>query len=156
MRRSFLVLVVTAAFTVPLAFSASALAAGSLLQISSDPFTNPSSQHNTQVEPDTFAWGNTWISVFQSGRVFSGGASDIGFAVSHDAGNTFTHGFLSGTTLYATPAGKYLSVSDPSVAYDAGHGVWMVSYLAIAPGDTGQVDVLICSRSPKLKSSNSV
>ena len=143
MRRSFLVLVVAAALTIPLAFSASAFAAGSLLQISSDPFTSPPGQHKTQVEPDTFAWGRTWISVFQSGRIFSGGASNIGFAVSHDAGNTFTHGFLPGTTIYARPAGMYLAVSDPSVAYDARHGVWLVSYLAIAPGDTGRTDVLV-------------
>jgi len=43
--------------------------------ISSDPFTNPDSQHATQVPPDTFAFGTTAVSAFQTGRFFDGGAS---------------------------------------------------------------------------------
>ena len=57
-----------------------------LTQISSDPYTNPNSNHKTQVEPDTFAFGNTIVSTFQSGRFFDGGASNIGFATSTNAG----------------------------------------------------------------------
>ena len=41
-----------------------------LIQISSDPFHNKISQHKTEVEPDTFAFGNTIVSAFQVGRVF--------------------------------------------------------------------------------------
>jgi BNR repeat-like domain len=140
-QRSLGVLCVAAALAIGLVFSASASAAG-LLQISSDPFTVPPGQHATQVEPDTFAWGNTMIAAFQDGRIFGGGATDIGFSVSHDGGSTFTTGTLPGTTVAATPPGKYLAASDPSVAYDARDGVWIVSYLAVAPGDTGEVDVL--------------
>ena len=36
-----------------------------LVQISSDPFTNSTSQHATEVEPDTFASGSTFVSTFQ-------------------------------------------------------------------------------------------
>jgi len=32
-------------------------------RISSDPFDNPQSQHATQVEPDTFAYGSTMVRI---------------------------------------------------------------------------------------------
>src|SRR6266852_5048356 len=51
------------------ALSWSALAAqAALTQISSDPFTNPTSNHRTEVEPDTFSFGSTVVSTFQVGR----------------------------------------------------------------------------------------
>jgi hypothetical protein len=116
--------------------------AGSLIQLSSDPFLNTSSQHRTELEPDTFAFGSTIVSVFQVGRFFNGGASDIGFATSNDGGKTFTSGFLPGTTQQSTPANpKYERVSDPSVAFDSSDNVWMVSYLGI-PAALVPVDVL--------------
>src|ERR671924_123390 len=100
--------------------------AAGLTQISSDPYSNTDSNHKTQVEPDTFAFGNTIVAAFQSGRFFDGGASNIGFATSTNGGETWTHGFLPGTTVFATPPGpsKYHRTSDPSVAYDAKHKVW--------------------------------
>jgi hypothetical protein len=118
---------------------------GQLTQISSDPYTNPDSNHKTQVEPDTFAFGHTVVSVFQSGRFFDGGASNIGFATSANGGETWTHGFLPGTTIFATPPGpsKYHRVSDPSVAYDAKHKVWITSYLAFFRGTSVRTDVLV-------------
>src|ERR1700731_2869044 len=69
------------------------LAAEALIQISNDPYVNADSQHQTQVEPDTFAFGSTIVSAFQSGRYFSGGASNIGWATSTDRGLTWVHGF---------------------------------------------------------------
>ncbi len=36
-----------------------------LTQVSSDPFTNSTSQHATELEPDTFANGSTVIGTFQ-------------------------------------------------------------------------------------------
>ena len=53
-----------------------------LTQLSSDPYTNKTSQHHTEVEPDTFAFGNTVVAVFKAGRFFKGGASNIGWATS--------------------------------------------------------------------------
>ena len=88
-----------------------AFAQVTLQQISADPFTNPPTsntlydQHKTEVEPDTFAFGSTLVSTFQVGRVFNGGASDIGFATSTDGGSTFTDGLLPGTTSFSTPTG---------------------------------------------------
>jgi hypothetical protein len=120
-----------------------AFAAEQLTQISSDPYTNPTSNHKTQVEPDTFAFGNTIVSAFQSGRFFDGGASNIGFATSTNGGATWTHGFLPSSTIFATPAGIYQRASDASVAYDAKHKVWLISWLGIKDPSTGPVDVLV-------------
>ena len=38
---------------------------------------------------------------------------------------------LPGTTIFATPAGPWARISDPAVAYDPLHDVWMISRLAI-------------------------
>ena len=73
--------------TTALAFASSG-AKGPLLKISTDPFTNSTSQHKTQVEPDTFSNGSTIVSAFQSGRFFDGGSSDIGWATSTNNGAT--------------------------------------------------------------------
>src|SRR5690349_3004361 len=67
-----------------------------LTQISSDPFTNTSAQHATEVEPDTYVQGSTIVSAFQVGRVNNGGASDVGWSTSSDSGATWTSGFLPG------------------------------------------------------------
>ncbi len=117
-------------------------AAETLTQISSDPYTNPTSNHKTEVEPDTFAFGNTIVATFQVGRFFDGGASNIGFSTSTNGGETFIRGFLPGTTVNATPPGKYHRVSDPSVAFDAKHNVWIISYLAFFSPTAVRTDVL--------------
>ncbi|MDE3230830.1 MAG: exo-alpha-sialidase [Chloroflexota bacterium] len=130
------------AIATALALAAPAFAAPTLLRISTDPYTNTTSQHQTEVEPDTLSAGSTIVSTFQVGRFFNGGASNIGFATSTDGGATFTHGFLPGTTVNATPAGTYARASDASVAYDARHGVWLISYLGIV-SPSGPVDVVV-------------
>jgi hypothetical protein len=127
--RAFLALTVSLLFA--LSFSTLAFAAEQLIRLSSDPYTNPDSQHKTQVEPDTFAFGHTIVATFQSGRFFHGGASNIGWAISTNAGETWTHGFLPGIDKFSTPAGPYDRMSDASVAYDAKHKVWMISSLAL-------------------------
>jgi hypothetical protein len=104
-----------------------ALANVNLMVVSWDPFTNSSSQHHTEVEPDTFAFGSTIVSAFQAGRFWNGGSSDIGFATSVDGGVTYRHGFLRGVTVFA--GGHYDRASDPTVAFDARHDVWLISFL---------------------------
>src|SRR5205085_9254847 len=85
-----------------------ASAAGSSpVQLSSDPYTNSTSQHQTEVEPDSYSNGSTIVAVTQVGRFSDGGASDIGWATSTDSGATWHNGFLPGTTVYANPAGTY-------------------------------------------------
>jgi len=97
--------------------------------ISSDPYTNTTSQHKTQVEPDSFGFGSTIVATFQTGRFFDGGASNIGWATSTDAGRHWTTGMLPGTTIFE--GGPWPRVSDPAVAYDPEHNVWMISVLAV-------------------------
>ena len=99
--------------------------------ISSDPYTNGTSQHATQLEPDSFGWGDTVVAAFQTGRFFDGGASNIGWATTTDGGKTWTTGMLPGTTIFADPVGPWARISDPAVAYDPAHDVWMISTLAI-------------------------
>jgi hypothetical protein len=112
-----------------------------LVQLSTDTFTNSSSQHATEVEASAFAFGSRIVSAFQVGRTFSGGASDIGFATSADAGVTWTNGFLPGITIYQH--GTFSAASDPVVAFDAAHSTWIISSLTIA-----NVDNVAVSRSP--------
>jgi BNR repeat-like domain len=121
--------------------SASSNAGVALTQISHDPYTNTTSQHKTQVEPDTYSHGSTIVSTFQTGRFFDGGSSNIGWATTTNGGTSWTHGFLPGTTVYATPAGTYDRISDPAVSYDVKHNTWVISSLAIT-GTTG-VAVLV-------------
>ena len=101
-----------------------------LTRLSTDTFTNSTSQHATEVEPDTFAFGSTIVSAFQVGRIFSGGGADIGFATSTNGGATWTSGFLPGITTFQG-GGTSTAASDAAVAFDAAHSVWIISSLAI-------------------------
>jgi len=105
-------------------------------RISRDSYTNPESQHESEVEPDSFTFGSTTVAVFQVGRRFDGGATNIGFALSADDGRTWRSGLLPGLTTASTPAGPSERASDPVVAYDAAHGVWLASTLALGGGAT--------------------
>src|SRR5919198_470588 len=90
------------------AWAAPAKAAVPLTRVSADPFTNTTSQHATEVEPDTFAYGSTVVAAYQVGRTFNAGA-------------------------FADPSSPYERVSDPSVAYDARHNTWMISSIPLLP-----------------------
>jgi hypothetical protein len=118
---------------------AASVYAGSVVAtpISSDPYQNPESQHRTQLEPDSFGWGNTVVATFQTGRFFDGGSSNIGWATTTNAGRTWTTGMLPATTIYATPAGPWARISDPAIAYDPQDDVWMISTLAIDDSVSG-------------------
>src|SRR2546425_2364290 len=135
------------AMTLALVFALSstilAFANVTLTRLSTDPFTNSTSQHKTEVEPDTLSSGSTIVSAFQVGRFFNGGASDIGFATSTNGGKKFTNGFLPSATVNSTPSNQtYARASDPSVAFDARDGDWLISWLGIK-SPSGPVDVLV-------------
>jgi hypothetical protein len=140
---------VLAGITVALVTAATATG-GSVIAtpISSDPYTNQSSQHRTQVEPDSFGFGNTVVATFQTGRFNAGGgSSNIGWATTTNAGRTWTTGMLPGTTVYQ--GGPWSRISDPAVAYDPLHDVWMISTLAFGMGLTpfGAPSAILTSRS---------
>ena len=111
-----------------------------LVKLSTDTFSNPSSQHATEVEPDSFSFASTIVAAFQVGRISSGGASDIGVAVSSNAGIVWQSGFLPGLTSFQG-GGSNAAASDPAVVYDASHGVWIICSLTISP--TGRTQVVV-------------
>jgi hypothetical protein len=129
-------LAATAALVLSLAASASI----PVLKIATDPFTNSTSQHKTVVEPDSFFFGSTGVAAAQAGRFFDGGASGIVFARSVDNGASYTSGTLPGLTVFQ--GGPFARVTDPSVAHDRAHGVWMVSSLGLDASVTGTAVVV--------------
>ena len=114
-------------------------------QLSRDPSRNPERQHATEVEPDSYAFGSTVAAVYQVGRIRDGASANIGFSTSRDAGRTWRSGLLPSLTANSAPRGDWARASDPVVGYDALHGVWLASSLAITPG---QESALVFNRSP--------
>ena len=105
-------------------------------RIHRDRHTNVESQHESEVEPDSQTVGQTTVAVFQVGRNRTGGAASIGFSTSKDGGRSWREGLLPGLTANTTPRGPSARASDPVVAYDAAHGVWLANTLAIAADAT--------------------
>jgi len=105
-----------------------------LQEISVDKFHNSDSVHRTEVEPSSFAWGSTIVATYHVARrpgSIGWGSAGIGFSTSTDGGKTGTYGYLPGLTVNYKD-GSYGAAADPSVAYDAKHGVWMISTLPLA------------------------
>jgi hypothetical protein len=112
-------------------------------RISTDPFIGPGALHASEAEPDTFSWGAKIVAAFQVGRYRDGGAQAIGFAVSSDAGRSWRHGLLPRLTFASRPRGEFPRASDPAVAYDQLHRVWLITTLAMGVSDSA----LLVSRS---------
>lgn len=113
-----------------LAMASPAVAQLPLVRISTDTFHNTYSEHRSEVEPQTFAWGNTIVAAYQVARVHDGGGADIGFSTSKNGGATWSHGYLPGLTINYQ-SGSFSAASDASVVYDAKHAVWLISSLPI-------------------------
>jgi BNR repeat protein len=131
-----LVLVVTASANV------------SLTPIEADGFTNSTSQHKTAVEPDSFSYGGTMVVASQLGRFNTGGgASGIGWA--RLSGTTWTSGVLPGITKPQDSSNAYDRDTDPSVAYDAKDGVWLIASLPLTVSNNNSVKgaAVVVSRS---------
>lgn len=121
-----------------------------LMKISSDKFTNSDSVHKTEVEPDFFSWGNTIVGAFHVARVpgsIGWGSADVGWSTSTDAGKTWTYGILPALT-NKYKDGPYGWAADPSVAYDAKHGQWLISTLPLKNQEnSGTIGDVAVSRS---------
>lgn len=101
-------------------------------QLSRDAFGSYEGQHETQVEPDSFAYGSTMVAVFQIGRFSdAGGAVANGFSTTRDGGRTWRAGVFPALTFVSTPPGPYDRASDPAVTYDAVHGFWLGASLVL-------------------------
>ena len=105
-------------------------------RLSEDPYRNDGAQHESEVEPDSFTFGRTTVATFQVGRRFEGGATNIGFAVTTDDGQSWRSWFLPGLTSASVPPAPNARASDPAVAFDARHGTWLISTLALGSGVT--------------------
>ncbi len=112
-------------------------------RISTDPYTRGGGMHASEAEPDSFAWGSTVVAAFQVARFSSGGARNIGFAVSGDAGRRWRNGLIPQLTVSSRPRGPFSRASDPSVAYDSLHGVWLIASLGFSDNESA----LLVSRS---------
>jgi len=132
------------ALLAPATFISAQTPAVSLTRISLDPFAVGPGQHATEVEPHVLAFGSTLVAAFQVGRIAPGGATDIGWATSTNSGLNWSQGFLPGLTK-GEGTGPYDAASDPAVAYDAKHGVWMIASLPIS--NTSQTPAVVVSRS---------
>jgi hypothetical protein len=146
-RRIRIVLALTVSGFLVLLSSGLAVASPSTVQLSSDPYTNSTSSHQTEVEPDTFSFGSTIVSAFQVGRFNDGGSSNIGWATSTTSGSSWTRGFLPGTTVFAAPAGTYDRISDPAVAYDAQAKTWLIASLGLTSTSSVQGAAILVSSS---------
>jgi hypothetical protein len=140
------------ALTATLGLASGAQAAVST--IASDPFTqatcaaSTTTNHQTMVEPDTFSNGSTIVAAYQVGRIYDGGACAIGVATSTNNGGTWTSGLLPGMTKWTAAApGTNDRATDPSVAYDARHNVWLVSSLTLLEAGGVHGNAVVTSRS---------
>jgi BNR repeat-like domain len=135
-----------------LALALPAVAFAATTHLSADPFTqatcaaSTTTNHHAEVEPDTFSNGSTIVAAFQVGRIFDGGACAIGFATSTNNGASWTNGLLPGITKY-TGGGTNDRATDPAVAYDARHGMWMISSLTLTESGGAHGTSVVTSRS---------
>jgi hypothetical protein len=131
------------------AFTVSFPAPPPITKLSTDQLTNNNSQHATEVEPDTFAFGNTIVSTFHVAHRIGVSSAAIGFATSTDGGVTWTNGLLPGITTFFQ-GGPFTAASDPSVAYDAAHGQWIIASIGVQDDSSGNptADQILVSRSP--------
>ena len=109
-------------------------------RLSRDPYRTADAQHETEVEPDSFTFGRTTVAAFQVGRRFDGAATNVGWATTADDGATWRSGLLPGLTVAPGVPGPNARASDPVVAYDAAHRIWLISTLALA-GQTTRLPV---------------
>jgi hypothetical protein len=107
-------------------------------RLSADVRRSPSAQHEAAVEPDSASWSSTVVAVFQLARFERGGAAAIGFATSNDAGRTWRTGILPALTRASAPRGPWPRASDPSIAYDAAHGVWLAATLTVVGAEDAE------------------
>ena len=147
-RRALLAAASAAALVTALAAPASAATA----PVGVDPFTqatcraNNTTNHQANVEPDSFSNGSTIVAAYQVGRIFDGGACAIGFSTSTNSGSTWTSGLLPGITKWAG-GGANDRATDASVAYDARHNTWMVSSLTLLETPAIHGNGVVTSRS---------
>src|SRR3954452_662738 len=132
--------VTAGAIVVPLTMrSAGADPPFKLNQIHQDPFADGIGYHASEEEPSIASWGDTIVASYQVGRIYDGGASDIGFSTSTNGGESWKQGELPLTVQGGGPSAPTADApyypltrgSDTVVAYDAKHATWMINTLGL-------------------------
>src|SRR5262245_47762419 len=113
-------------------------------RLSRDPYRDPLAQHETEVEPDSFAFGRTTVATFQVGRLIEGASTNIGFAVTTDNGQTWRSGLLPGLTAAVVPARVNERANCPCLPSEHLNATWLISSRALGDGVTR----LAINRSP--------
>src|ERR1043165_8599253 len=134
-RRAVVALTSSCALVLALAAPAGVIAA--IQQgISSDPFTQSTckasntTNHHTEVEPDTFSNGSTIVAAFQVGRIYDGGACAPGFATPTNTAPRCTCALPPATTGW--PGGGHTPPPPPpSSPSPPRHNVWLISSLTL-------------------------
>jgi hypothetical protein len=117
-----------------------------LTRVLTDPFADAVGYHQSAEEPSitsapnparagTLAKLSTIVGTEQVGRVFDGGASDIGYEISVNGGQSWNHGELPLTVQGGqanTCGGPLTRASDTVTAYDARYDVWLISMLGLS------------------------
>lgn len=117
-----------------------------VLPVSSDPTSDPSAQHDTELEVDSMAVGSSVVGTYQAGRFDVGGASaGAGFAASADRGRSWVSGLLPGLTPATSPPGPHPRVVDENVAYDARSKTWLITSVPVdlVAGKYQEVSVMV-------------
>jgi hypothetical protein len=104
-------------------------------QLSQDNFTNGTSQHMTEVEPNAAINGPVIVAAYQVARISGGGGADIGYSTSLNGGISWTYGYLPGLTQWEG-GGPNSAASDAAVAYNAKFGKWLICTLPLGNFDT--------------------
>jgi hypothetical protein len=143
-------LVLVVAVVLPLA-SAGASPPASLTRVSQDRLIDTIGFHQMEVQPSlaSAVGSKTLVSAFEVGRAYNGGASAIGWATSTNGGKSWKHGLVPLTIQAGGPSSTYRG-ADPSVAYNARYGKWLLA--ATGLGSTANTLGLYVSRSSDGKS----
>jgi hypothetical protein len=107
-----------------------------LIKVSQDPYTDPSAQHATEVEPVMIANGDTIVTAFQVGRFFGAGAENIGWATSRDGGRSWHRGFLTGMT--SLVGGQWPAISLPTIVFDKRHKTYLIAAMPFDANGNGR------------------
>ena len=145
-KRAVLAVAALAAVALVMGSAGSAASLTGLTRVLTDPFADAIGYHQSAEEPSIvsapnparaggLAKSSTLIGTEQVGRVFDGGASDIGYEISVNGGQSWNHGELPLTVQAGqanTCAGPLTRASDTVIAYDQKYDVWIDSVLGIS------------------------
>ncbi len=145
-------LVIVAGVVMP--FAAGAANTAPLTRVSQDRFVDTFGMHQSETQSSLAAatgLSRTLVSTFEVGRVFDGGSVGIGWATSLDGGKSWDHGLVPVTVSEGGPSSggafPLYRAADPSVAYDARFGKWLIASRGLSSGSGASAGLFVDSSS---------